>query len=63
MVKRCDFPNCYEKAPFGFSAYGDLPDKDDTVELFDFDLCRKHYGDLNAKILRAVAQARKGAKP
>jgi len=67
MVTRCDFPRCMEKAPYGFTAYGDIPDEKDSKELFDFDLCLKHYSDLNARILKAVAESKKrsrlGAKP
>ncbi len=59
MVKRCDMKGCFEKAPYGLSAYGELPDKDDSVELFYFDLCRRHYSELNGAVHKVINHPKK----
>lgn len=55
-MKRCDMKDCFEEAPYSLSVFGTNPkDVDgDTIELWDFELCKKHYFRMRGRMTVSV---------
>ena len=54
-MKRCDIKDCFEEAPYGLSLYASKPNQGDSEEVFDFELCKKHYIRLRGRISVSVS--------
>ena len=54
MTIRCDMKDCFELALYGLSLYASRPGQKESEEVFDFDLCEKHYRRLRGRIKVSV---------